>query len=257
MKKSLIILLLVLSTSLFGRTLDEIKASGTLKIAIRVRDGVLNENKTSGFHYDLIKKFCELHSVKPELIIKTALDEYFTKPIFQEADIVVDNITITPEREKVMKFVKVLPVKQILISKKGHAPIFQFSQLAQEVIVVNKGSSYYTRLQELEKRNATIFNYYFSETTQAQLADMLAGKGTLTVLDSNLASLHLTSSDLQPQRAISPREDIGWGYELSNTTVGDALAAFVQSAKDNNVVSTIWDEYFEGIDYKTYLSIAQ
>ncbi|HMB01592.1 MAG TPA: transporter substrate-binding domain-containing protein [Spirochaetota bacterium] len=255
MKKLLIINFLLLSI-LTARSWKDIKRSDTLKVGIRIRKGVLNEDKKSGFHHDLIKEFAENHDLELELVIKKNIDEYFSGDIFNECDVIADNVTIRPEREKKMNFVKVLPIKQILVTLQGHERIKSLNQLTKETIIIYKGSSYYKNIKQKEKDVGETFSYYHSDSTDDQMKDLKNKKGTVTILDSNLAAIYIIDPEQILHAAVSSKEYIGWGTDKSNEDLQEELKKFIQTAKEGDTFSDTWDKYIEGIEFTDYLMIA-
>ncbi|HMB00495.1 MAG TPA: transporter substrate-binding domain-containing protein, partial [Spirochaetota bacterium] len=107
----------------YARSWSSIKRSGYIRISSRIRKGVLNQNRKSGFHYELIKDFASENNLKIKLHIVKNLKQYFSKNIFAACDLIVDNLTITAERQKKMTFIKIFPIKQIVITLADHENI--------------------------------------------------------------------------------------------------------------------------------------
>ncbi len=241
----------------FSRTWEQITSSKELRVGIRVREGVMSAEKNSGFHYDLARALAKKYNLEVKVVVKQNLQDYFTSAAFGEFDIIADNITILPEREKTTDFAELLPIKQILVTRKGHAPIRNVKLLADDVIIVAKDSSYYTSIQQKEKEAAVVFKYFFSSSTGDQLKDLAGEKGTVTILDSNLAALSLTDGNLQLHGAVSTKQFVGWGYEKGQSKTGEQIKAFIAEAKSSGLFAKTWDKYIEGISYEDYLKLAQ
>lgn len=252
-----IVTVCIIGLTLSARPLSEIKKSGELKAAMRVREGVLDKSLTSGFHYDIINAFCQAQGVKLKIVVKENLSDYFSGKIFNECDVVVDNITVLPDRQKHMEFVEIIPIKQILVTKQDHAPIASMAAITKDTIVVAKDSSYYENIKIKEKEAAAIFKYHFSSSTATQIDDLLAGKGTVTILDANLAAQKLTDAKLMLHRAISGKQSIAWGHSAKDKDLGKALLEYIQKIKTDGTLGKIWDKHIEGIDFQSYLKIAQ
>ncbi len=251
------LMLLALLTNLSARSWDDIVASKELRIATRVREGVMSKEQNSGFHYDLARAFAKKNGLELKLVVKSSLTDYLTASIFTEADIIVDNLTTNAERADKMSFSEIIPIKQILVTMAGHIPLRRIPQLTDETIVVAKDSSYYIEVQKREKENSAVFKYAFSASTADQLTDLAAGKGTVTILDSNLAALSLTDGKYQLHGAISPKQSIAWGVEKGQSKTAEKIASFITEVKNNGTFSKTWDKYIEGISYEDYLKLAQ
>ncbi|MBL8994206.1 MAG: transporter substrate-binding domain-containing protein [Spirochaetia bacterium] len=248
---------LTLLTLGFGRSWEQITSSKELRVGIRVREGVMSAEKNSGFHYDLARAFAKKNNLELKLVVKQNLQDYFSGSVFSECDIVADNVTILSDREKSMDFAELLPIKQILVSKKGHTPVRNVKLLADDTIIVAKDSAYYPSIQAKEKEAGVVFKYFFSSSAADQLKDLMAEKGTITILDSNLAALSLTDGALTLHGAVSAKQFVGWGFEKGQSKTGEAVKAFVSEAKSSGTFSKIWDKYIEGISYEDYLKLAQ
>jgi membrane-bound lytic murein transglycosylase F len=244
-----------LSLGLNARSWDDIVASKELRIATRVREGVMSKEGNSGFHFDLAKNFAKNNGLELKVIVKSSLSDYFSGTIFQEVDLVVDNITANAERGEKMGFIDVLAIKQILVTAAGHVPLRRISDLGAETIVVAKDSSYYTDIQLREKENKLTFKYYYSSSTAEQLNDLLAGKGTVTILDSNLAGQLLTDSRFQLHGSVTPVQSIAWGYQKSQSKTSEKVSAYMAETKKNGLFGKTWDKYTEGITYEDYLKL--
>lgn len=252
--------LLALSPLMAARSWDQITTSKELVVGTRVREGVMTAEKNAGFHYDLIRAFAKKHGLNVKVVVKTTLQDYFNDTIFNEVDVVCDNVTVLPERAAKMKFTEFLPIKQILVTKKGHIPLTTLSRLADETIIVAKDSSYYGEIQKREKESGLTFKYFFSANTGEQVNDLNADKGTVTILDSNLAAFLLLSSDLSLHKAVSPRQSIGWGTPLDQAAIAGKLSEFLEEARKDvkaGPFANIWTKYIEGISFEDYLKIAQ
>lgn len=259
--KTTILFFLVLAAAVFAaRSWEEIAASKELRIGIRVREGVLSPEKNSGFHYDLARAFAKKQGLTLKLVVKNGINDYFVDGLWNEVDVVCDNITILPERAEKMKFVEFLAIKQILVTKKGHIPLTSITRLADETIIVSKDSSYYVEIQKKESENKLTFKYFFSASTADQIKDLMAGKGTVTILDSNLAAEKLLEDELSLHKAISARQMIGWGVEKSQAGLAAKLTEFLEESRrdvKSGLFANVWTKYIQGISYDEYLKIAQ
>ncbi|HBE01600.1 MAG TPA: hypothetical protein DC049_03890 [Spirochaetia bacterium] len=246
-----------------ARNFNEITSSKKLIAAMRVMESVYDEKSGSpaGLQYEILKKFAESKGLQLQVEKVDVIDKYFEetggKPaILSKADIVADVITVLPEREKIYAFVKIFPIKQILISKKGN-PVANWDDLKGKTIIVTKKTSYEANLILVEKKIGTTFKYFYTPATDQQVPSLLSGKGDVTVLDSNLAALRLFDGDLILNCAITKTQNIGWGIAKDDSAFLNELNTFINKALQDGTIEAIWNKSIEAIDYKSYLAIAQ
>jgi len=242
-----------------AREYHDILKSKNIKVGIRVRDGVYDSAKKKGFHHDLINFFAiENNNITVELIVKTQMDEYFNQNIFKECDIVVDNITITDERKQKMDFVTIHPVKEVLVTMPEASAIKKLFSLRKETIVVAKDCTYYKSIKFIEDNSIYKgrFKYFFSATPQAQMQDLRDGKGTVTILDANLALLFVQNRKQITHTTISEEGQIGWGVSKGTPLLLKKVQQFIDDSKKNGLFDRVWSTHFP-ISYAEYLYIIQ
>ena len=96
-----------------ARSLEDIRESGYIIFGTREKETIFNisNNVTNGFHYKLSQKFAKSLKLKPKYVLLT-FPEYFNlnkegKPLgFKKVDVYVDALTYTPQRAKLVNFVR-------------------------------------------------------------------------------------------------------------------------------------------------------
>ena len=257
--KSTLVFLCFFGVFLSAREYHEILKSKTLKVGIRVREGVLDSEMKAGFHHDLIQFFAvENNNLTVELVIKESLNDYFTGNIFNDCDIVVDNLTATPKRRKYMDFVQVIPGKEVLVTLPDASVIKKLFTLRKEKIIVSKSSSYFETIKSIENNSLYKgkYQYYFSASPADQLKDLESGKGTVTILDANLALFYVKDKKQLVHATISDEQVIGWGIPKEAKIFSQKLNKFINDSKASGLFQKVWKKYYQ-ITYDDYLYIIQ
>lgn len=243
---------------LMARPYFDILESGELRVAMRVRTGVLNPDLKSGFHYDLAKAFALSHGrLQIKLIQKAAIKDYFDPALFDEVDLVADNLTVTAERSEKVDFVPVMPTSYVLVSPKGRSARVAKGNLGDQIIIVCQDTSYYAAIKanESDRLWGKKYRYFFSATANDQVADLMAGKGTLTILDANLALPFIENVDQLENASIGSVERIGWAVPKGTTALAKELSAFMGQIKRSGAFQEIWAKNSPRLVYSEYLKL--
>jgi len=186
--------------------LEVLKNNNKLIVATRELDSVyeIDENGVvSGFNYFLLEGFAKEAGIELELKfvgfsdyfkingnvpeeVKTNPDFSYTPDLFNEVDIYCDVISVLPWREKLFKFIEIVPVRQMTITRKGEE-LNSLDELTDKVIALMPDTSYESRLWEIEKELNIKFTYYFVEGTRDQQKAVSEGIADVSIQDSNIA----------------------------------------------------------------------
>ena len=135
MGKSLFLFAL-LCVSLYARTLEDIKSSKVLKVAMRKNDmtySLQNDKIVANFNYALAEEFGKYLGVKIELVHVDSFKRYWLKDgdfifkqpapstpdIFKKADMTLDIISVNKIRMKHVNMIPYIQNKSILFTNKN------------------------------------------------------------------------------------------------------------------------------------------
>ena len=235
-----LVLALILTATAFAdapaRTLDEIKADGTLKIGVfsdKKPFGYIDENgEYQGYDVYLARRLAEDLGVKLELVSVDAPNrvEYLQSA---KVDIILANFTVTAERAEVVDFA--LPYMKVALGvvSPDSALITDVEELKGKTLIVSKGTTAETFFTE-NYPEVTLLK--FDSYTEAYNA-LLDGRGDALSTDNT--------------------EVLAWAIENEGFSVGieslgslDAIAPAVQ--KGNETVLTFIDDEIKALGAENF-----
>lgn len=244
-----LVLALVLSTAALAdapaRTLDEIKADGTLRIGVfsdKKPFGYIDENgEYQGYDVYLARRLAEDLGVELELVSVDAPNrvEYLQSA---KVDVILANFTVTAERAEVVDFA--LPYMKVALGvvSPDSALITDVEQLKGKTLIVSKGTTAETYFTE-NYPEVTLLK--FDSYTEAYNA-LLDGRGDALSTDNT--------------------EVLAWAIENEGFSVGveslgslDAIAPAVQKGNEsvlafiNDEIVSLGEENFFHADYEATL----
>jgi len=151
-----------------------------------------------------------------------------------EGDLIVANLTQTPERDQRIAFsLPISSAQEHIVSAKNN-PIEQISQLQGKRIVVGSGSSFAESLRRFSEKHPEL-GLILSEHQQGNpdvLLDLVnQGAFDAMVMDSNVAeSMAEYRNDFAIGLSISPKRPIGWAVRNNNPNLLRTLNAYLTEA---------------------------
>ena len=144
--------------------IDKIKEQGKL-VAVTDYNSTsyfVYKGEPMGYQYELLRSLADYLGVKLEVIVSNDLEEIFNYLRDDECDIITINLTVTKERSKFLSFTEPhSQTRQVLVQRKPDAwrtmskrevessLIRNQLDLAGKTVYVQKGSSFFNRLQSL------------------------------------------------------------------------------------------------------------
>jgi len=254
--------------------IEALKSNGGLKVAIREIESVYvlkSDGTISGFNYKLLMGFSEQFDVDIDLkfvgfseyfkldgevpeAVKLDSDYYYTPDLFEEVDLYCDVITILPWRQKLMRFVEVLPVRQLLIHRSGEY-FEDIEVMAEKKIAVKPDTSYETQLIALESEYSMTLNRISVDSTIDQVQAVVDGRADITLKDSNIAVLELRNFDnLEIGIPVSGIQMQGWAVNKDNEILQGILEKYLSYAYDTGLRNKLWQEDYN-ISLNEYLKL--
>ena len=181
---------------------------------------------------DLLEAFAKRHKVELQIIRVAEFDQLIPMLNDGQGDVIVDNLTVTEARQKLVGFTSPIGiVSEILVGKKGASNPHALPELAGRDVHVGADSSYAESLAKLKTAKGIQFNIV---TTPASMDpesiadDVAGGKRPLTVLDSTmLPGLQAYDDQIEQLFPIAEGRRIAWAVRKSSTALKAALDAFV------------------------------
>ncbi len=214
--------------------LDSIVARDTLRVLTRnsAYTYFLHRGTEMGFEYELIYDFAEKLGVNVKMVVPPRWDDMIPWLLEGRGDIIAAAMTVTPERAKQVAFSEPYnSVYQVVLTRTGGPRINAPEDLIGKQVHVRAGSSYYRRLEELNKelgggiKIVAVPEYYDTEYIIELLMDRVID---VTVADVNIARLERSHYDsLRINTRISADEDLAWAVRPNANALLDAINEYI------------------------------
>jgi len=215
-----------------------------------------------GFEYEMLRDFAKNLNVNLKIIVAKNMDDIFYHLISGHVDIVAANLTVTEERMHLVNFSEpVLYTRQVLIqrkpdgwekmsSKKLNEQLIRTAiDLDKKDIYVRKGSSFYSRLKNLQDEIAGNINIIEApgEATTEELITMVAeGKIPYTIADENVAMVNQTYyPQIDIETAISFPQKIAWAVRKSSPLLLAELNCWLEKTMSAQNYVFLYNKYFK------------
>ncbi len=184
--------------------LDSIMARGKL-VAVTDFNSTnyfLYRGEPMGFHYELLKAFSDHLGVDIEIVTENSIENAFSMLKTGQVDLLAMGLTVSPSRKDEIRFTEPIDsTRQVLVQRKPHKwqtmssssleskLIRKYTDLANKIIYVQKGSSHAELLDQLSKeigQPITVVEVPFEAEALIQLVDK--GEINYAVCDENIAS---------------------------------------------------------------------
>lgn len=253
--------------------LHDLKSEGKLRVALRQTSFVyyIENDEPKGFHYEMIESFAKMMELELEIVV-TAFRDYFTiddvvpdevksddkfsytPDLIRDVHIYTDGITILPWRAKLVDFIPLHPIREVLIHN-DDLEINDFSDMDGLSAVLMLESSSQLTLEKIADENG----YTFIIKTVVESSDRIEyvenNLADFTVLDINRAVIAVEDYDeLKVGIPISEVKHIGWAVEKNNDILASILDKYFQYIKESGEFDVIWSEYYP-IDFIEYMKL--
>ncbi|MBM3485160.1 MAG: transporter substrate-binding domain-containing protein [Alphaproteobacteria bacterium] len=212
---------------------------------------VFADGALRGFEHDLAKQYVEwLDRSRPRgtpplsvVFIPVAFDELIPALRAGRGDIIAANMTATPARAALVGFAApyIDNVREVVVTTRDHPPITSLDALADEPIVVLRGSSFAEQLRAINddrrragKKPIEVVEAEPSLQTEDLLELVSAGVIRRTVADDHIADVWaevLPNLAIQNDVAIAEGRRIAWAVRSENTALRESISAFVATTE--------------------------
>ncbi|GJL80428.1 MAG: peptidoglycan lytic exotransglycosylase [marine bacterium B5-7] len=212
-----------------------------------------------GISYDALEQFRQFidekynHKARKMQVIYIPVTHDRLIPALNEGlgDVIVANMTITPERQKEVDFSNPLltGVTEILVTGSDAPTINTLIDLAGKEIFVRKSSSYHTSLLELNKQfeqsnldpvNIQIVDEVLEDSDLLEMAN--AGLMTMTIVDSHKADFWkdiFPDIKVRSDIAINKESNIGWAFRKNSPELEKVVNEFVAANKKGTMIGNV------------------
>ncbi|MDZ7716241.1 MAG: transporter substrate-binding domain-containing protein [Balneolaceae bacterium] len=242
----------------------DIKNRGTLRMITRYSSNTyfLHQGVEWGFEYELVNQFADEHDLGLEVIIVGPEENPYDLLNSGKGDIIAANYTITPERDKYVKFSRAYNVvdQLVVFSNEVENPPQTIEELAGSDIslTVRRNSSYYHRIQELREQGYEISVNIVSDDkdTESLLFDISSGNYEATVADDNIfQASNKYMAGLAKGPTIAEKDTIAWAIRENAPELETQLNRFLykhfrfsgpgEPPKRSTFLNVLRERYFE------------
>lgn len=215
-----------------------------------------------GYEYEMLQSFAKYLKVDLKIVVAKNMNEIFEILNSGQVDILSANLTVTEERMQKVNFTKPLILtRQILIQRKpdgwekmsrekiNEKLVRTTIDLADKNIYVRKGSSFYSRLENLQQEIAAKINIMEvpGDVTTEELIEMVANnKIAYTVADENVAMVNQTYyPQIDINTSISLHQKIAWAVNKKSPLLLAELNNWITTVKGSAEYAILYNKYFK------------
>ncbi|TAL62212.1 MAG: transporter substrate-binding domain-containing protein [Bacteroidetes bacterium] len=215
-----------------------------------------------GYEYEMLRSFAKHLKVDLQIIVAKDMNEIFDLLQKGEVDIVCANLTVTEERMKKVNFTEpLIYTRQVLVQpkpkgwqnmnaeKQSEYLVRTTIDMSEKNIYVRKGSSFYSRLVNLQDEIASKINIIEvpgEVTTEGLIAMVANGKIPFTISDENVAMVNQTYYPaLDIKTAISFPQKIAWAVNKRSPLLLAELNSWIIHKKNTTEYAALYNKYFK------------
>ncbi len=215
-----------------------------------------------GYEYELLTLLAKELDVKLKLVITKNIDEALAMLNEGKGDIVAHNLTITKSRKEQVAFtVPHYQTRQVLVQRKPENwRKMKVHQIEEELIrnpidligkevYVRKGSSYFTRLQNLSEEiggDIIAVEDFADVETEALIKKVATGEIDYTVADDDVAMVNKTYyPNIDIKTPISFPQRIAWAVRKNSPDLLGGVNQWITKMQKKTAYYVIYNKYFK------------
>lgn len=231
------------------RTLEELKALGSLRVATRNAPTtwyIDRHDQPVGPEYDLVAAFAEELGLTLELVIRDTPAGVLGAVASGEADLAAAGLTETSSREaRFAQSPTYGTIKEQLVCHRDRRNIDEVDELAGVEIIVAAGSSYVETLEQLAPSLPELAFTAVPRSTEELLAAVAEKEVECTVADSQVAALNRRYYPaLSRELDLTRGDPLVWLYRRVDLGLGEALEAWFEREDTRALVTRVHERYF-------------
>jgi len=256
-------LFLVFDRGTLNSSLEKIRGNGKLRVLTLNGPTTYYEGVDGplGLEYDLAKGFADELGVQLELEIADNFGAILPRLQRGDAHFAASGITITKEREKVVRFSPPYQkIQQQVVYLRGSKRPRNVEELIGREIIVVAGSSFAERLRELQVKHPKLAWIETNEKSADELlSEVWEGLLDLTIADSNMLSvMRQYYPQLQVAFDIQEPEQLAWAFPMTeDNSVYDGAANYIEKLKKSGELERLLERYYGAARKFNYVNIAR
>jgi len=239
--------------------LEQIQSVGELTVLTRLGPTTYFQGADgpAGLEHDLIQLFAKHLKVKAKFIIPSSFDALLQQITKGSADIAAAGLTITPQRQKAMRFApSYQSITEQVVYRSGKKKPKRINDLNTGILEIVKGSSYIDSLTKLQQKTPSL-NWNINTQLNTDGLLYLVNKGLIdyTIADSHQVS---TIRRFYPKLNVafditSPRQ-LAWAFPLSeDQSLYNEAEIFFKKIKQDKTLDHLLEKYYGNSDALSYV----
>ncbi|MGB5294099.1 MAG: lytic transglycosylase F [Thermoanaerobaculia bacterium] len=191
------------------------------------------------------------------LIMPTTRDRLLSDLLEGRGDIAATNLTITPERQKVVDFADpLLAIDEVIVTGPGVSRLTSLEDLAGKKVFVRRSSSYW---QSLESLNGQLAEQGLKKVRLEAADELLETEDILEMVNAGLIDITVADSYLAdfwsrifeklvvyPDLTVRQGGQIAWAFRQDSPKLATALNRFMKQRKKGTLLGNIlFKRYYE------------
>jgi len=199
--------------------------------------------KRTGFDMEVLDGFGRLHRLEVTWVPVKSWDQLLPMLNGGEGDLAAGGITITPARQKSVRFTaEVFPSRHLMVSRKPHRVVQTVEELREEQVGTIRGTSLAEIVALAHVPAANIVDTFPSGTLPAALREGRITAAVLGVEDALVAQR--ADSDLQLGGFVGPRQGLGYALRKGDTESLGALDEYITNLRRTPSWNRLVVKYF-------------
>jgi membrane-bound lytic murein transglycosylase F len=242
--------------------LEAIKEKGKITVITDYSstDYFIYKGQPLGFQYEMLQQLANHLSVRLEVHVSRSLNESFEMLRAGKADLIAQNLTITPDRKSFVDFISPhMQAYQVLVQRKPEnwkklgqreiesSLITSPSDLNGKTVYVMRGSAYASNLRSLSAKMGGRINIIEVDESVEQLMYLVSvGEIPYTVSDNMIAAVNNTYyPNMDISTPLSLPQSMAWAVRKGSTTLQQELDNWISDFTQTRKYKEMYARYFE------------
>jgi membrane-bound lytic murein transglycosylase F len=227
--------------------LADVKARGTLRVIVMPLSATdeffpLPAGARPGFDRAVLDGFAALHRIKLEVVPVEGWDNLIPALLQGRGDLIAGRFTVTETRLKQIAFTsEVFPSRNVVLTRKPHAPVATLEALREEKVGTIKGSS----MAEAVRAVVPATNVDDSFPPGGLPGALVAGKASAVVLGVESAiAAQRQDPEMELGTFVGPPRSLAYGVRKQDAALLQALNEYIDNVRRTPTWSRLVVEYF-------------
>ncbi len=254
-------MLLVFDRPKVGSALDIVKEAGALRVLTINGPTTYFEGPDgpTGLDYELAKGFADSLGVELQLEVVDSFASIFPRIVRGDAQFAAAGITITEEREKLVRFTPPYQeIRQQVVYLRGTLRPRKVEDLIGRQVEVVAGTSFAERLRQLKVDYPDLsWRESNNKTAEELMVEVWEGLLELSIADSNLvAVVRQHYPQVQVAFDITQAQQLAWAFPPSeDDSLYAAATAYIEELRNSGELKRLLERYYGAVQKFDYLNV--